>query len=167
MNFDAPIHPSNLSFIQPFNHRQRFIHLSPPIHSPMYPILVSVCPVQSRSRVGIMIGPKSPAAASRTNLTQIRFTLLHFHFLFRARKNRDYGEWRKYKHIIRLRRLSSKTAVSKPLSAWLLIKACKWNKNITGYSRIPGPKDGTSWERHVTKGNRNNIMCSLLCFPLL
>jgi hypothetical protein len=82
----------------------------------------------------------SPAAASRTNLTQIRFELVHFHFLFRARKNRDYGEWRKYKHIARLRRLSSKIAVSKPLSAWLLIKVCQVEWKHFGVFKDPGTK---------------------------
>jgi hypothetical protein len=165
MNFDTPIHPSILSP----SATHSLTHAST---SGFQCFLLGTdfnafYAVQARSRVGIMRSPKSPAAASRTNLTQIRLELVHFHFLFRARKNRDYGEWRKYKDIIRPRRLSSKTAVSKRLSTWLLIKACKWNENITGHSRIPGPKDDISWECHVTKYNRNNTMCSLLCFPLL
>ena len=107
---------------------------SPLIHLSMKPTPFSkvsckcthIC--TTNSFVGFVIVPEPPAAVSRTNLTQFRTALAHFHFLLHDGKSRDYADLRKCNCIIKLIRLSM-TAVFKRLSTWLLGKVSKRNEN--------------------------------------
>jgi len=121
------VHPNFVSFARVPKH-------SPLIHLSMKPaqfpsVFCKRIHIRTtNSFVGFVIGPEPPAAVSRTDLTQFRTALVHFHFLLHDGKSRDYADLRKCNCIIKLIRLSM-TAVFKRLSTWLLGKASKRNEN--------------------------------------